>query len=83
MTSEYQFEKWWKSLPDHIPRDVKPNAYNAWLEATRQAYLDAIAICKDEHLHDPVKEHEGDIGYDRAITDCVFSLQARLKELMP
>lgn len=85
MTSDDRFYQYWGTTESYDGRSAATEvaAREAWLEATRQAYLDAITICKNEHLHDPVKENEGDISYDRAITNCVFSLQDRLKELMP
>ena len=85
MSPEERFKKWYKKNCGHYPipenemDDLVLTAMNkAWLEATRQAYEDAISICKyREDLQIRT------CGEDRAneARCCAEDIQARLKGL--
>ena len=76
--SEEQFETWWKiknygASSPHELLAIRYSAKAAYLEATRQTYLDCVKICRELIDFD---EDDPGVSFAEAI-------QARLKELMP
>ena len=85
MNSEEQFESWWKiknygASSAHELLAIKYGARAAWFEATRQAYEDAVRICKYREDLQIRAYNESRANEARC---CAEAIQARMKELMP
>ena len=90
MTSEKQFEEWQKQFNDEERSRLSWVEYlvakEAWLEATRQTYEDAMRICelgKSVPLPDGVSEVQKQFVKMAVDTSAFLAdqIKARLKEL--
>ena len=87
MTSEEQFNAWRQQEFTYLHDDLIEPMKTAWLEATRQAYLDAIRICQDRANEARIISFSEDEKGRLAMTEmyeaeeCAEAIQTRMEEL--